>query len=249
MLHLFGMGLRSILILGLWTALIVAVAVASCGPATAPTPGLPRLVVSPIGAPDSTPPPPAVDIPETEPTQEAGVSGSMEPGGNPEKPSQSNQLAAEQPDSSASRELSAPGLAPPPTPLPLTPTTPPLPTATQPPSPIPTATVQPTATPLPTATPPPTATPLPTAAPLPPQTPTPTAQPTATPQATATPLPPPTAAPLPTATPLPPPQQGCSAGQVDVNSAPAEELDRIKHIGPEGRGRCFCSALSPPWMT
>ena len=41
MLHLFGMGLRSILILGLWTALVIAVAVASCRPAAAPTPGLP----------------------------------------------------------------------------------------------------------------------------------------------------------------------------------------------------------------
>ena len=91
MLHLFGMGLRSILILGLWTALIAAVAVASCRPAAAPTPGLPSLVASPLEVPASLPTPAAVEIIETEPSQKAGVSelrvlGPRVAGGDPGKP-------------------------------------------------------------------------------------------------------------------------------------------------------------------
>ena len=38
--------------------------------------------------------------------------------------------------------------------------------------------------------------------------------------------------PAATATPLPPNGEGCIEGQVDVNSATAEELDQIIHIGP-----------------
>ena len=99
-------------------------------------------------------------------------------------------------------------------------------TATTVPTAVPTATTIPTPTEVPTE--------VPTATPLPPPTPTPTVQPTATPRPMATPLPPPT----PTPTPLPPPSgNGCSAGQVDVNSAPVEELERIKHIGPERAGQ------------
>ena len=70
-LHLLGLGLRSVLILGLWTALIVAVAVASCRPAVAPTPGLPNSVGYAIGVPVSIPTPPAVEILETEPIAES----------------------------------------------------------------------------------------------------------------------------------------------------------------------------------
>ena len=242
MLRLFGMGLRSILILGLWTALIAAVAVATCRPAAAPTPGLPRLGGSPIGSPASTPTPPAVGMLETESSQKAEVSEPRVPAGDPGKPIQPNQPSAEQPDPPTPLDLSAPDLAttstslpPPLTPTPtraaalvppptLIPTRAPPPTAT--PTPYPTNTPIPTATPLP----PPTATPSPTATPLPPPAPTPTVQPTATPRPTATPLPPPT----PTPTPLPPPSgNGCSAGQVDVNSASVEKLDDIIHIGPE----------------
>ena len=183
------------LILGLWTALLAAVAVASCRPAAAPTPGLPSLAGSPIRVPISTPTPAAVEIPETEPSQKAGVSesrvpGPRVPGGDPGRP---NQPLAEQPDSPTLLGLPAPGSATTPTPSSPAPTTtptrlpPPTSTPTPPPTntPIPTATPlpPPTATPLPTATPmpPPTALPLPTATPLPPPTPTPTAQPTATP--------------------------------------------------------------------
>ena len=237
-LHLLGLGLRSVLILGLWTALIVAVAVASCRPAVAPTPGLPNSVGYAIGVPVSIPTPPAVEILETEPSQKADasgprVSGPRVPGNDPGKPSQPNQPSAEQPDPPTALDLSAPGSAPTPTHLP------PPPTGT--PTMVPPAT--PTTVPTPTAIPLPTATPLPppTATPLPPPTQTPTVQPTATPLPTATPQP--TSTPRPTATPLPPPTptptpppppsgNGCSAGQVDVKSAPVEELDRIKHIGP-----------------
>ncbi len=119
MLHLFGMGLRSILILGLWAALIAAVAVASCRPAAAPTPGLPRLVGSPLEVPASIPPPAAVEIIDREPPQNSGVSelrvlGPSVAGGDPGKP---NQPLAEQPDSPTPLDLSAPGLANTPNPL------------------------------------------------------------------------------------------------------------------------------------
>ena len=44
--------------------------------------------------------------------------------------------------------------------------------------------------------------------------------------------------PEPTATPVHETDSGgCTGDQVDVNSAPAEELDRIKHIGPERAGQ------------
>ena len=123
-----------------------------------------------------------------------------------------------------------------PTPVP-TPT--PQPTAT--PTPVPTPTPQPTATPtpVPTPTPQPTATPTPVPTPTPQPTATPTPVPTPTPQPTATSTPVPTPTPQPTATPtltpLPTPtptDTGCSVGQVDVNSASAEELELIIHIGP-----------------
>ena len=126
-LHLLGLGLRSVLILGLWTALMVAVAVASCRPAVAPTPGLPNSVGYAIGVPVSTPTPPAVEILETEPSQKADasgprVSGPRVPGNDPGKPSQPNQPSAEQPDPPTALDLSAPGSAPTPTHLPPPPT-------------------------------------------------------------------------------------------------------------------------------
>ena len=240
MLHLFGMGLMSILILGLWTALIAAVAVASCRPAAAPTPGLPT---SPHEVPASIPTPAAVEILETEPSQKASVSesratGPKVPGGDPGILSQPTSPLAEQPDPPAPPDLPAPGSAKPPTLLP----PPPVETPTTAPTLVPTPTSIPTRLPPPTPTPTlhPTNTPVSTATPLPP-TPTPTVQPTALLTATPVPAPTPTPTVQPTATPLPPPTptslpppsaNGCSPGQIDVNSATAEELDKIIHIGP-----------------
>ena len=129
-----------------------------------------------------------------------------------------------------------------PTPTPA-PTSTPQPTATPTPTMTPTSTPQPTATPTPTITPTstpqpaptptlaPTSTPWPTATPTPTVTPTSTPQPTPTPTPTNTPQPTPTAAPTPTLEPSVD-SGGCSGDQVDINSAPVEELDRIIHIGP-----------------
>jgi len=121
---------------------------------------------------------------------------------------------------------SVPPTAPSTTPNP-TATSVPAPTSTPTPAPTtgPTSTVVPTPTPTPspilTATLAPTATPAPMPTPTPPQT----ATPTPTPAAAATPT--------PTATPEPlPSSAGCDEGQVDVNSASAEELELIIHIGP-----------------
>ena len=133
----------------------------------------------------------------------------------------------------------APGPTATPTPTPtLAPTPSPTPTETPVPTPTPTPVPTPTTTPLPTPTatlaPTITPTPVPTATPTPAPAPTPLPIPTPVPAATPTPWPTPT----PTATPVPAPTAapasgyGCSTGQVDVNSAPLEELDRIKHIGP-----------------
>ena len=113
-----------------------------------------------------------------------------------------------------------------PTPIPApTPTIAPAPTATSGLPPTTTPTPQPTATPAPIATPepPPTSTPAPT------QVSTPV--PTATPVPTPAPLPTATLAPDPTPEPLPS-SGGCEIGQVDINSASAEELELIIHIGP-----------------
>ena len=103
----------------------------------------------------------------------------------------------------------------------LAPVSTPVPTPILPPSPQPTPT--PTATPAPT--PVPTSTPVPTATPQPTLIPAPTPVPTS--------LPTPTPTPLPTATPTPVPTGStCSPGQVEVNSASADELDQIINIGP-----------------
>ncbi len=134
-----------------------------------------------------------------------------------------------------------------PTPSPI-PTPTPVPAATSTPSPTasptPTPTPVPTATPIPSPapTPVPTATPAPFATPTSVPTPTPMPSPTPTPVPTATPTPAPTPTPKPTATPIPtvaptptpvpkPAPAGCREGQVDINSAPVEELDKIKYIG------------------
>ena len=135
-----------------------------------------------------------------------------------------------------------PTAMPTPTPAPA-PTSTPQPTATPTPTMTPTSSPQPTATPAPTSTPTstpqptptptlaPTSTPWPTATPTPTVTPTSTPQPTPTPTPTNTPQPTPIAAPTPTLEPSVD-SGGCSGDQVDVNSAPVEELDRIIHIGP-----------------
>ena len=95
--------------------------------------------------------------------------------------------------------------------------------------------------PTPTPTPSPTPTPTPTPSPTPTLVPTPTPQPTPTPAPAPTPSPEPvpTPTPIPTPTPTPaiapeyPPEaQGCNAGQVNINSASAAQLDRIIHVGP-----------------
>ncbi len=116
----------------------------------------------------------------------------------------------------------------PPTPVPAATSTPaPTPTPTPTPTPVPTPTH--TATPSATATPQPPATPTPTPTPTTTPVPTPTATPTSTP--TSIPSPTATAAPSPTPEPLPG-DAGCEEGQIDVNSASAEEPDLIIHIGP-----------------
>ena len=124
---------------------------------------------------------------------------------------------------------STPTVSPTPTPTPV-PTPIPMPVAT--PTPSPTPTLVPTVTPEPvaTSTPMPTPTLVPTATPVPSPTPTPVATATPTPAPTATPVP--TVAPTPTPTPEPAPT-GCREGQVDINSASMEELQKIKHIGPK----------------
>ncbi len=115
------------------------------------------------------------------------------------------------------------------------------------PQPYATVRPQPPPTPAPTQTPAPTPTPAPEPTPIPPPTPelteTPTQVPTPAPTAVPTPEPTPTvtptATPRPTSTatprptPLPAiPEGSCGPGQVDINTAPLEDLDRIKHIGP-----------------
>ena len=130
-----------------------------------------------------------------------------------------------------------------PTPFPI-PTPTQVPTATLTPSPTPTPTPVPTATPIPSLapTPVPTATPAPSPTPTSVPTPTPIPSPTPTPVATTTPTPAPTATPKPTATPVPtvtptptpvpePAPAGCREGQVDINSASVEDLQKVKHIG------------------
>ena len=127
-----------------------------------------------------------------------------------------------------------------PTPFPI-PTPTPVPTATFTPSPTPVPTAAPIPSPAPT--PVPTATPAPSPTPTSVPTPTPIPSPTPIPVATATPTPAPTATPKPTATPVPtvaptptpapePAPAGCREGQVDINSASVEELQKIKYIGP-----------------
>lgn len=106
----------------------------------------------------------------------------------------------------------------------------PRPTATASPTRTPTLTrtIRPTRTTRPTQTPRPTHTPRPTQTARPTQTPTSTRTPTrtATPRPTSTPT-----LPRPTNTPVPPPAVSrCDPGQVDINSAPKEELKRIIHI-------------------
>ena len=129
-------------------------------------------------------------------------------------------------------------------------TTSPTPTPTPTPA-LELATPSPTLAPHPTQTPTPTPTAIPTPLPTPTSPPTPTSRPVITPTNTPgpTPTPPPTSIPAPTAaatlvppptpttapspTPEPPPSSvGCEEGKVDVNSASAEELDLIIHIGP-----------------
>ena len=149
----------------------------------------------------------------------------------------------------AATSTPSPTASPTPTPTPVPTATPipspaptPVPTAT--PAPFATPTSVPTPTPMPSPTPTPvaTATPAPFATPTSVPTPTPMPSPTPTPVATATPTPAPTPTPKPTATPIPtvaptptpvpkPAPAGCREGQVDINSAPVEELDKIKYIG------------------
>jgi len=127
---------------------------------------------------------------------------------------------------------SAPGVNVTPAPtavLTASPTLKPEPTATPVPAPTSTPTPEPTARPTSTAVA--TLTPIQTPVPTPSPVPTATLAPTPTP--TATPIPPPTATATPTATPEPVPSSvGCEEGQVDINSASAEELELIIHIGP-----------------
>ena len=125
-----------------------------------------------------------------------------------------------------------PSISVPPTQIPV-----PTPLPTTPPTRVPISTPLPTtpptrvpmSTPLPTTPP----TPVPTSTPLP--TTPPTRVPTPTPTVTATVAPTPTGGisspPDPSPGPTPVMAAGCAEGQVDVNSAPAEKLEQIKHIG------------------
>lgn len=62
--------------------------------------------------------------------------------------------------------------------------------------------------------------------------PLPSPQPSPTPSPSPSPSPEPTPTPVPTPAPTPAPASGCTAGQVNINTASKEELDTITHVGP-----------------
>ena len=167
---------------------------------------VPTLLPGPDGREDTTPGPVAA-LPTIGPT--------VNPAPSPAAPDASSTLGAEtEPQPYATvRPQPTPTTAPTPEPTPT-----PVPEPTPVPSPTPTPAPEPTPTPTPTPAP----TPTPTAVPTP--EPTPTATPTATPR------PVPTVPPGPTPV-LPVPEGSCGPGQVDINTASVEELDRIKYIG------------------